>query len=81
MPTCVLQDKSIAAEGSITAESQEECVGAALDTIRNVCAIETTQQGAEGVRAIIDMQEVITGLQAEPGYRSVYNVNTNVQLT
>lgn len=55
MHTCVLQHKSIAAEGSITAESQEECVGAALYAIWNVCAIETTQQGAEGVRPIIDV--------------------------
>lgn len=55
VPTCVLQHKSIAAEGSIAAESQEERVGAALNAIWNVCAIETTQQGTEGVRPIVDM--------------------------
>ena len=55
MPTCVLQHKSIAAEGSIAAESQEKCVGAALNAIWNIGAIKTTQQGAEGVRSIVDM--------------------------
>lgn len=55
MHTCVLQHKSITTEGSIAAESQEECVGAALDALGNVCAVETTQQGAEGVRPIVDM--------------------------
>ena len=66
MCTCVLQYKSVAAEGSIAAESQEERVGAALNAIWNIYAIETTQQGAKGVWPVIDMQEVITGLQAEP---------------
>lgn len=78
MPTCVLQHESIAAEGSIAAESQEEHVGAAFDTIWNVCAIETTQQGAEGVRPIVDVQEVITRLQAKPGYRSVNKMFLNI---
>ncbi len=55
MLTCVLQHKSIAAEGSIAAESQEERVGAALDAIWNICAVETSQQRAEGVRPVIDM--------------------------
>lgn len=63
--TCVLQNKSIAAQGGITAESQEEIVGAALDAIWNVGAVETAQQRAKGVWPIVDMQEVITGLQAE----------------
>lgn len=67
--TCVLQHKSIAAERGVAAESQEERVGAALNAIGNICAIKATQQGAEGVRSIIDVQEVITWLQAEPGYR------------
>lgn len=53
--TCVLQNKSIAAERSITAESQEECIGAALNAIWNICAIETTQQWTEGVRSIVDV--------------------------
>lgn len=70
-PTCVLKHKSIAAEGRITAESQKERVGAAFDLVWNICAIETAQQGAERVWPIIDMQEVITGLQTKPGYKRV----------
>lgn len=66
-PTCVLQHKPIAAEGCVAAESQEEHVGAAFDAVWNICTVETAQQGAEGVRPIIDMQEVITGLQTKPG--------------
>ncbi|TNN88035.1 hypothetical protein EYF80_001616 [Liparis tanakae] len=55
VPTCVLKNKSIAAEGSIAAESQEECVGAALNAVWNICAIKATQQRAEGVRSIVDI--------------------------
>lgn len=55
MHTCVLQHKAIAAERSITAESQKQCVGAALDAIWNVCTVETTQQGAEGIWPIVDV--------------------------
>lgn len=54
-PTCVLQHKAVAAEGCVAAESQKECVGAAFDVIWNICAIETAQQGTEGVWPIIDM--------------------------
>lgn len=69
--TCVLQHKSIAAEGCVTAESQKQCVGAAFDVVWNICPVETAQQRAEGVWTIVDMQEVITGLQTKPGYRRV----------
>lgn len=55
MHTCVLQNKSIATEGSVAAESQEESVGAALDVLGNIGAVETTQQGAERVGPIVDM--------------------------
>lgn len=66
-PTCVLQHKSVAAEGRVAAESQKKRVGAAFDVIWNICAVETAQQGAEGVRPVVDMQEVIAGLQTKPG--------------
>lgn len=53
--TCVLKHKSIAAEGGIAAEGQEECVGAALDPIGNIRSIKASQQRAQGVWPIIDM--------------------------
>lgn len=70
-PTCVLQHKSVAAEGRVAAESQKKRIGAAFDVIWNICAVETAQQGAEGVGTVVDMQEVIAGLQTKPGYRRV----------
>lgn len=74
VPTCVLQHKSIAAEGRVTPECQEERVGTALNAIWNVRAIETTQQRAEGVWSIVDMQKIITGLQAKPGNRKFHKL-------
>lgn len=70
-PTGVLQHKSVAAEGRVAAESQKKRVGAAFDVIWNICAVETAQQGAEGVWPIVDMQEVIARLQTKPGYRRI----------
>lgn len=58
--TCVLQHKTIAAERGITTESQEERVGATFNPVRNICAVETTEQGTERVWSIIDVQEIIT---------------------
>ncbi len=57
--TSVLQDKSIAAERGITAEGQEERVGAALNALRDVHAVKAAQQRAERIRPIVDMQEVV----------------------
>lgn len=70
-PTCVLQHKSVAAQGRVAAESQKKHVGAAFDVIWNICAVEAAQQGAEGVWPVVDMQEVVAGLQTKPGYRRV----------
>lgn len=71
LPTCVLQHKSIAAEGCVAAESQKQGVGAAFDAVWNICTVETAQQGAERVWTIVDVQEIIAGLQAKPGNRRV----------
>lgn len=68
--TCVLQHKSVTAQRRIAAESQKQGVGAALDVIWNICAVETAQQRAEGVGPVVDVQEVVTGLQTEPGNNS-----------
>ena len=65
--TCVLQDESIAAQGGVAAEGQEERVGAALDAVGYVGAVKAPQQGAQGVGPVVNVQEVIAGLQAEPG--------------
>ena len=68
--TCVLQHKTVAAEGGVAAEGEEELVGAALDTVGDVGAVETSQQGAQRVRTVINVEEVITRLQAEPENRA-----------
>lgn len=69
LPTCVLKHKSIAAQGCVAAESQKQGVGAAFDAVWNICTVETAQQGAEGVWTIVDVQEIIAGLQTKPGNR------------
>lgn len=78
LPTCVLQHKSIAAEGCVAAESQKQGVGAAFDAVWDICTVETAQQGAEGVWTIVDVQEIIAGLQTKPGSR---RVETHVRIS
>lgn len=67
--TRVLQHEPVAAERGVAAERQEERVGAAVDVVWEVGAVVTAQQGAEGVWPVVNVQEVVTGLQAEPGER------------
>lgn len=64
--TCVLQNEAVAAERRVAAEGEEERVGTALDAVGDVSTVETPQQRVEGVRTVIDMEEVIAGLQTEP---------------
>ena len=53
--TCVLQHESIAAEGSVAAEGQEERVGAALDAVGYINAVKASQQGAQGVWPVVNV--------------------------
>ena len=69
--TCVLQDKAIATERGVATEGEEKGVVAALDPLGDVSPVEAAQQGAEGVWSVVDVEEVITGLQAEPEDRVV----------
>lgn len=53
------------ADRAIAAESQVHGVGAALDPLRKLAVLKATNQRAVAVWAVVDIQEVIVGLNAE----------------
>lgn len=63
--TCVLDDEAGVADGGVAPECQEKAVAAALDPLRELGAVKTPNQGAQGVGPVVDVQEIIARLQAE----------------
>lgn len=53
------------AHGSITAEGNVHDVEAAFDLFRQLAVLKCADQNAVAVRSIIDVQEVIVGLNAK----------------
>lgn len=65
--TCVVDDKARVADRGIAAEGEEEAVAAALDAAWQLGAIEASYQRAERVPSVVDMKEVVAGLQIKAG--------------
>ena len=63
--TFVLQVEAGVADGAVAAERQVHAVGAALDSLRQLAVLETTNQRAVAVRTVVDVQEVIVWLNDE----------------
>lgn len=65
--TCIIDDESRIAHGGVASESQEQAVAAALDPLGQLGPVEAPDQGAERIRPVVDVKEVIPGLQIKPG--------------
>lgn len=65
--TFVLEVEAGVGDGAIAAEGQVHSVGAALDTLGQLAVLEATDQRTVAIRAVVDVQEVIVGLDAEAG--------------
>lgn len=65
--TCVVDDEARVAHRGIAAEGEEEAVAAALDAAWQLGAIEASYQRAERVPSVVDMKEVVAGLQIKAG--------------
>lgn len=65
--TCVVDDEARVADRGIAAEGEEEAVAAALDAAWQLGAIEASYQRAERVPSVVDMKEVVAGLQIKAG--------------
>lgn len=68
--TLVLQMKAGIAHRAITAEGYVHDVRAALDLLWQLAVLKRPNQMAVGVRSIINVKEVIIGLNAKAGMES-----------
>ena len=72
MATFVFQVKAGVAHRAITAERQVHKVGGALDLLGKFAVLKAADQMTVAVRPVVDVQEVIVGLNA----KAVVNKNT-----
>lgn len=57
--------KSSVADGAVAAKCQVHEVGRALDLLRKFAVLKTADQMGAAVEAIVDVQEIVVGLDAE----------------
>lgn len=69
--TCVVDDEASIAHRGVAAEGEEEAVAAALNAAWELGAIEASYEGAERVRSVVDMEEVIARLQVKARNKNI----------
>lgn len=57
--------KSSVAHGAVAAKCQVHEVGRALDLLREFAVLETADQMGAAVEAVVDVQEIVVGFDAE----------------
>lgn len=57
--------KSSVAHGAVAAKCQVHEVGRALDLLREFAVLKTADQLGAAVEAVVDVQEIVVGLNAE----------------
>lgn len=57
--------------GAVASEGQMHGIGAALDPLGQFAVLEAADQGAVAVRTVVDVQEVIVGLDVKTGQEEI----------
>lgn len=63
--TFIFQMKPSVAHGAVAAKCQVHEVGRALDLLREFAVLKTADQLGAAVEAVVDVQEIVVGLNAE----------------
>lgn len=74
--TFVFQMEARVAHGPVAAEGNVHDVGAAFDLFWQLAVLKCADQMTVAVRSVVDVQEVIVGLDAETERRQVWGQNT-----
>lgn len=72
--------KSSVAHGAVAAKCQVHEVGSALDLLREFAVLKTADQLGAAVEAVVDVQEIVVGLNAE-AVKSLKNKTKNPTTT